>query len=33
MEALSKKQIEKDVTDSITNPSSKYTSFTVSCGG
>ena len=33
MEALSKKQIEKDVADSITNPSSKYTSFTVNCGG
>ena len=33
MEALNKKQIEKDVTDSITNPSSKYISFTVNCGG
>ena len=32
-EATNKKQIEKDVTDSITNPSSKYTSFTVNCGG
>ena len=32
MEALNKKQIEKDVTDSITNPSSKYLSFTVTCG-
>ena len=33
LEALNKKQIEKDVADSITNPSSKYTSFTVNCGG
>ena len=32
-EAMNRKQIEKDVTDSITNPSSKYTSFTVNCGG
>jgi hypothetical protein len=33
IQALNKKQIEKDIKDSITNPSSKYTSFTVNCGG
>lgn len=32
-EALNKQQIEKDITDSITNPSSKFVTFTVNCGG
>jgi hypothetical protein len=32
-EAVNKKEIEKDIQDSITNPSSKYLTFIVNCGG
>lgn len=32
-EALNRGQIESDIRDSALNPSSKYLSFTVSCGG
>ena len=31
-EAVNKKEIEKDIQDSITNPSSKYLTFIVNCG-
>jgi len=32
-EAVNKKEIIKEIQDSIKNPSSKYQSFTVSCSG